>query len=44
MLLGFLALPYRGSGEEFVANHPAMGAAQSTQIRLLGRLVKRQSI
>jgi len=26
-----------------VANHRAMGAAQSTQTQLLGRLVKRQS-
>jgi hypothetical protein len=42
-LLGFLALPYRGFGEEFVANHRAMDAAQSTQTQLLGRLVKRQS-
>jgi hypothetical protein len=40
-LLGFLALPYRGFGEEFEANHPVMGAAQSTQTQLLGRLVKR---
>jgi hypothetical protein len=42
-LLGFLALPYRGFGEEYVASHQVMGAAQSTQTQLLGRLVKRQS-
>jgi hypothetical protein len=44
VLLGFLALPYRGFGDVFAANHQAMGAALSTQLRLLGRLVKRQSI